>query len=222
MFDSLFENNNLYCQKYMRSFVARSAVSSVSFEEDNQKEEYKMAMAITSYLDAYDYLFENFREAEDELSVYDFPKLITSITNEEHTNFRRITIHVSGSNCPRSLPAQIPSELFALLKDYKELKQQIKNPYLLESIFHIRFLKIHPFEDGNGRCARIITCFHLLKNNLAPVCISRDKKSLYCEYIENNDFDNLAKMFEELSQTELHVMEDLYAKYNTIVVKNKL
>lgn len=35
MFQSLFENNDLYTQKYMRSFVARSAVSSVSFEENN-------------------------------------------------------------------------------------------------------------------------------------------------------------------------------------------
>lgn len=61
MFNSLFNNNNLYCQKYMRSFVARSAVSSVSFEENNGEEDYKNAIAITSYLDTYDYLFENFR-----------------------------------------------------------------------------------------------------------------------------------------------------------------
>lgn len=220
MFDSLFNNNDLYCQKYMRSFVARSSVSSVSFEEDNE-EEYKNAIAITSYLDAYDYLFENFREINDELSVYDFPKLIIGITNGEYINFRRIPICVSGSNCPRSLPAQIPTELFALLKDYTSLKKQITNPYLLESIFHIRFLKIHPFEDGNGRCARIITSFHLLKSNLAPICISRDKKRLYCDYIENNDFDNLAKMFEESSKTELHVMKDLYDKYHEIEYSRK-
>lgn len=222
MFNSLFNNNNLYCQKYMRSFVARSAVSSVSFEENNGEEDYKNAIAITAYLDTYDYLFENFRGGGSELSVYDFPKLIELITNEEYTSFRRIHIEVSGSNCPRTEPSQIPTELFALLKDYKALKEQMDNPYLLESIFHIRFLKIHPFEDGNGRCARIITSFHLLQNNLAPVCIPRDKKSLYCEYIENNDFDNLAKMFEELSQTELHVMEDLYSKYHTFEADQKM
>lgn len=216
MFQSLFDNNDLYTQKYMRSFVARSAVSSVSFEENNVVgggvEEYKNAMAITSYLDAYDYLFENFKETE--ISMYDYPKLISFITNEEYSNFRKIHIQVNGSNCPRTEPHQIPIELFALEKDYKILKEQLDNPYLLESIFHIRFLKIHPFEDGNGRCARIITCFHLLKNNLAPICIPRDKKSLYCELIEKNDFDNLAKMFEELSKTELLIMEDLYTKYH--------
>lgn len=35
MLNLLFENHNVYCQKYMHSFVARSVVSSVSFEEGN-------------------------------------------------------------------------------------------------------------------------------------------------------------------------------------------
>lgn len=213
MFQSLLNRNNIFYEKYMRSFAARSSVSSVHLESGTELGDYKNALAITAHLDAYDYLLDHF--LNNDIQVYDLPDIIKLITNGEYENFRKIPIVVSGSAIPRTQPFLITSELFALFKDYKCLETEIENPYLLESIFHIRFLKIHPFEDGNGRCARLLTCFHLLKKNLSPVCIPKELKSLYCQFIENNDYDNLANMFEKLSKTENVVMNNIWEKYQT-------
>lgn len=213
MFIELTDKNNTFYKKYIRSFAARSSVSSVNLEEEQDNLE--TSLAINAHLDAYDFVFTNFLNTD--INIYDLSNIITILTNGIISDFRNINILVSGSNCSRTKPYLIRQELFQLFKDYDELKYLISNPFLREAIFHIKFLKIHPFEDGNGRCARLLTCFNLCKNDISPVVIPRHRKSEYCNYIENDDYDGLAKMFEELSQLELKVMLDVYQKSDQII-----
>ena len=62
-----------------------------------------------------------------------------------------------------------------------------------EAIFHIRFERIHPFNDGNGRTGRIIMNQHLLKAGLAPVIIPGIMSDDYKRYIDSVDIDGFAK-----------------------------
>ncbi len=217
MFIEFTDSKNKFYKKYLRSFSARSSVSSVNLEED--EENFETSLAINSHLDAYDYIFKEF--IYKDISIYDLPTVISLLTNGEIEGFRTIPIMVAGSNCDRTKPYLIRQELYQLFKEYDELKTMIPNPYLREAIFHIKFLKIHPFEDGNGRCARLLTCFHLCSNDLAPFVIPRSMKKVYCDYIENNDYDGLAKLFEDLSRSELNVMLDIYRKSDQILVRKK-
>lgn len=50
--------------------------------------------------------------------------------------------------------------------------------------FHIKFVSVHPFEDGNGRVTRLFFNRHLIKDGMHPLCISNTDKPLY--------FDSLA------------------------------
>lgn len=217
MFIEFTDSRNKFYKKYLRSFSARSSVSSVNLEES--EEDFETSLAINGHLEAYDYIFKHF--IDQEISIYDLPKIISLLTNETVIDFRTIPIMVSGSNCERTKPYLIRQELYQLFKEYFELKDIIPNPYLREAIFHIKFLKIHPFEDGNGRCARLLTCFHLCINDLAPIVIPRNRKKAYCDFIENNDFDGLANLFEELSKKELKVMLDIYQKSGQILYRRK-
>jgi len=45
-------------------------------------------------------------------------------------------------------------------------------------------MKIHPFLDGNGRCARIVLNYQLLKNNFDPVILDYNKKDKYFACLE--------------------------------------
>ena len=57
--------------------------------------------------------------------------------------------------------------------------------------FHVRFEKIHPFQDGNGRVGRIIIFRECLKNNIMPFYIEERNKPFYIrgikEYQTNNE-----------------------------------
>ena len=54
-------------------------------------------------------------------------------------------------------------------------------------------INIYPFNDGNGRCARLIMNYELIKNNYPPVLINESQKISYYAIIEeiNEDLDYL-------------------------------
>jgi len=45
--------------------------------------------------------------------------------------------------------------------------------------FHVKFERIHPFQDGNGRIGRLIIFKECLKNNIVPFIITEDLKMFY-------------------------------------------
>ena len=58
-------------------------------------------------------------------------------------------------------------------------------------------INIHPFSDGNGRTARLIMNYELIKNNYPPVLINESQKLSYYAMIEeiNENTDYLNKPF---------------------------
>jgi len=53
-----------------------------------------------------------------------------------------------------------------LLNWVKKSEVEGISPYIIASIFHYRFVTIHPFLDGNGRLARLLTSYILISNNI--------------------------------------------------------
>jgi Fic/DOC family len=64
-----------------------------------------------------------------------------------------------------------------LMKFYKDnsISSEV-DPAWLAAMMHYKFVRIHPFDDGNGRTARLIMNYILLKNNYPPAIIRSSKK----------------------------------------------
>lgn len=75
-----------------------------------------------------------------------------------------------------SLPENVSKDMEDLLLWYHSLTN-----ITLEDIieFHVRFEKIHPFQDGNGRVGRIIMFKECLHNDIIPFYIEDRNKTFY-------------------------------------------
>ena len=96
------------------------------------------------------------------------------------------------------------SELESLVYFYEEADKE-KNqfhPLLVGTWLHHRFTQIHPFQDGNGRVARALLTWHLVKEGYWPVVVSRDDRSRYIESLEQADEGDLTPLLEFLVQLE--------------------
>ena len=115
----------------------------------------------------------------------------------------------------------VPIEMQKLFADYKNNfgltildpnednitnEERLRRSYNLfkrEAIFHIRFERIHPFNDGNGRTGRIIMNRNLIKNHQAPVLITDVMSDDYKKFINSFDVDNLTKLLMSSSSQQL-------------------
>ena len=87
-----------------------------------------------------------------------------------------------------SSPEDVEKDLNDLLKWYKEL-----SVITLEDIieFHVRFERIHPFGDGNGRVGRIIMFKECLKNNIMPFIVLDKDKPYYMRGLKEYKNDKM-------------------------------
>ncbi|MDP2841349.1 MAG: Fic family protein, partial [Candidatus Methanoperedens sp.] len=74
--------------------------------------------------------------------------------------------------------------LMMSLISYYHLNKNHIHPLILGSIFHFLFVSIHPFKDGNGRAARLIHSFILLKSGYPIFAFNPEKKYEYFNYLE--------------------------------------
>jgi Fic family protein len=100
--------------------------------------------------------------------------------------------------CP---PVHVSSEMGNLIEWYNEGAEA--NSILVAAWLHHRFTQIHPYQDGNGRVARVLANLVLVKHELFPVVISRDHRPQYIESLEAADAGNLkplARLFAEIEK----------------------
>lgn len=88
--------------------------------------------------------------------------------------YKRLPNEVGGMQT--SLPEEVADRMKALLSDYNAVPKKALDDIL---DFHVRFERIHPFQDGNGRVGRLIMFKECLKYNIVPFIIEENLKLFY-------------------------------------------
>lgn len=96
-------------------------------------------------------------------------------------------------NIETSAPSHVPIHMNKLLDWYYSEKDNI-NPIVLASKFKYRFLKIHPFIDGNGRTSRWLFNYIMKNNGYVSVIIYPEDKEEYYKVLDRCSKDNVTSL----------------------------
>jgi len=170
-------------------------------------------------LEAFDYAMNL-----DDLSVPDLIEINNIVIRSDPNKvegFKKTNNDIIGTNFIPVDKKEIPAEIQRLFYDYrngfgkeildpneKSISAAEKNRRLLqvferEALFHIKFERIHPFNDGNGRTGRILINFNLLKQNIAPILITDVMSDEYRRCINDYDVSGLAQLFLSSSSQQI-------------------
>lgn len=75
-----------------------------------------------------------------------------------------------------ALPEEVSDKMKALLTEYNSKEEKTFEDIL---DFHVKFERIHPFQDGNGRVGRLIMFKECLKYDIVPFIIEDNLKMFY-------------------------------------------
>lgn len=97
-------------------------------------------------------------------------------------------ITLSGERFEYASPEETPMLMFDLIQWYQEEESKGElSPLELAAIFHYRYIRIHPFEDGNGRIARLMMNYILARHNYPLIVVPTKTKQEYLSALSSVD-----------------------------------
>ena len=95
-----------------------------------------------------------------------------------------------GDRFEYASPEETPSLMTDLVDWYNQAEKDGKlTPVELAALFHYRYIRIHPFEDGNGRIARLMVNFILSRHDYPMIVVRSRNKKEYLEALHRADLD---------------------------------
>lgn len=138
---------------------------------------------------AVDYIIDKAKAPLSEGMIKELHRILKTATTDSARDwfaigdYKRLPNEVAGRKT--TPPEDVAEEVKALLSAYDP-----RANHSFEEIvdFHVRFERIHPFQDGNGRVGRLIMFKECLASNVVPFIIADDMKEFY--YRGLTEWDN--------------------------------
>lgn len=106
--------------------------------------------------------------------------------------YKKYQNEVKGSKFQPTQPELVLTDMKLCFQEYQRLKKEL-HTLELAAWAHWKLVRIHPFQDGNGRTARIVMNFVLHKNGYGMIDIKTKEKQTYFKTLEKCDYNNNAR-----------------------------
>lgn len=101
-------------------------------------------------------------------------------------------------------PEETPALMQELIEWYrKEEETKELHPVQLAALLHYKFVRIHPFDDSNGRTSRLLMNYVLLKNGYSPLVIESADKKNYLTALSQADTGDVEAFVSYITQKAL-------------------
>ncbi|MDO8428602.1 MAG: Fic family protein [Candidatus Diapherotrites archaeon] len=106
--------------------------------------------------------------------------------------YKKYANYIRTSAFQLTAPELVPKELNDYFNEYEKLSKQL-HPLELAAWAHWKLVRIHPFQDGNGRAARIVMNYILHRQGYGMIDIQTKEKQVYFKTLEKCNYNNNAR-----------------------------
>ena len=94
----------------------------------------------------------------------------------------------TGERFEYASPEETPALMTDLLQWYNQVEAEgAMTPIELATLFHYRYIRIHPFEDGNGRISRLMVNYILYRHGYPIIVVKSKDKNNYLTVLNKCD-----------------------------------
>ncbi|MXN79846.1 Fic family protein [Burkholderia sp. 4701] len=168
----------------------------------------------TNHRDAIVYVEDIVSKAEalSEWQIRNIHSLVLKgIDAEEAGRYRRENVVIAGASMTPPEFVHLPAEMAALIDWYEAAGDMHSVERAAE--LHTRFVKIHPFVDGNGRTGRLLLNFELMKAGYPPAIIRKEDRLAYYDSLDiacvSGDYTDITRLVAESVQRSLDTYLDV-------------
>ena len=97
---------------------------------------------------------------------------------DEMGEFKRRQNYIIGAEFLPTPPKFVQGRMEGLMR-WRGRNEKAYHPFELSAIFHVKFVSIHPFIDGNGRVARLLHNYILQRHKIVPMVFRTQTKQKY-------------------------------------------
>ena len=143
-------------------------------------------METVNHFRCIDYVIDHATDKITETHIKQLHLILKTNTSDSHKSWFAVGDYKRLANAvgeeETAQPEEVHKKMKALLATYHAI-QKIQFDDILD--FHVRFERIHPFQDGNGRVGRLIMFWQCLQSNTVPFIITDDLRLFYYRGIQN-------------------------------------
>lgn len=130
--------------------------------------------------------------------------------------YKRLPNHVlqaDGTIHRYTEPVHVAAEMEELFK-WIQAALPHQHPVIVAAVAHYNFVRIHPFDDGNGRGARILMNLVFIKKQYAPAIIKTEQRRAYLEALSVADAGNLGPFTELVARSLFNTQQIILEDFN--------
>jgi Fic family protein len=137
--------------------------------------------------------------------------VLKAIDDKDAGRYRQENVVIAGASTTPPDFLHLPEEMKSLIEWHDRAGRM--HPVERASELHTRFVKIHPFIDGNGRTGRLLLNFELMKAGYPPAIIQKEDRLAYYDSLDeacvSGDFSGITQLVAKSLQRSLDTYLDV-------------
>lgn len=210
-------------KRYLNDLLVRMAHHSTAIEGNTLTQAETASILVDNFIpksmnEREYYEVKNFKKAFDfmENNLSNQEKISIKFIKEMHNivmqnlldnagKFKKIENMIVGATFETTKPYLVQIQLKEMCDNLEyRLINSISLEDKIETIVseHLKFEKIHPFSDGNGRIGRLLMMYSCLSENIVPFVITKEEKKKYINIMRKEDVNEFIKWSIQLINLE--------------------